>query len=184
MYVIWCVQRRISCVTPAECNLEFICTYLRARPPSAPIRTFVDDWFAYHTGGPFLNRAGRPRWFNRPCPIKNKEALLSMHYISEQAEKVIKNGAGDSLIKEHAVPVRVLRTLFDEMKSPTISEVEKFLLRHYRLGVLTTSDNRLLKEAGLNSSMPKNWDGVDMFARYNSAEIKGRINSNAKTLTL
>ncbi len=166
-------------MTPADCNLEFISTYLRARPPTAPIRTFIDDWFAFHAAGPFLNKSGRPIWFNRPCPVKNKKALLSMHFISEQAELVIENGAGENLIKEHVVPVKVLRTLMEEIQEPTISNIEQFLLRYYRLGVLTASDDRLLKEAGLNSSMPKNWDGNDVFARYNFAEIIGRINSVA-----
>lgn len=102
-----------------------------------------------------------------------------MHFISEQAELVIENGAGENLIKEHVVPVKVLRTLMEEIQEPTISNIEQFLLRYYRLGVLTASDDRLLKEAGLNSSMPKNWDGNDVFARYNFAEIIGRINSVA-----
>lgn len=163
-------------MTPAECTIHYIYTYLKARPPTVPMRTFVDEWFAYHTGGPFLNRSGRPKWLNNPCPIKNKDALLSMHFISEKAEKVIKNGGGERLIKEHSVPVKVLRSLMEDMDYPTTSDVENFLLQHYRIGVLTTSDDQLLKDADVNSSMPYNWDRVDMFARYSHAGVRGRIN--------
>ena len=37
-------------------NLEYMALYIRFKPPSGPLRTFLDDWFAYHSGGSFLNR--------------------------------------------------------------------------------------------------------------------------------
>ena len=168
-------------MTPAECNLEFISTYLKGRPPSAPIRTFVDDWFAYQMGGPFLSKFGRPLWFNKPCPKKKKEALLKMHFISERAKKVIDNEGGADLKKEHAIPVKVLRDLMLEIKNPTTSNVKQFLLKHYKLGVLTASEDKKLREAGLQSKMPEGWDGVDMFARYSFVGIENQQNSLSHT---
>lgn len=134
-------------------------------------RTFVDNWFAYSHGNHMLNSKGRPKWFNNPDPIKEREALLSMHFVSADAKKVLNGELEDRLVKDHAIPIRVLRELIHEMPDQSISSIKTFLMENYRLGVVTKSEDKRLNKNGLRSVMPKDWDKLNWKARYDTAEI-------------
>jgi len=161
-------------MTPAEVNVSYILNYLVHRPPSVPIRTFVDEWFAYHRGGVFLNRNGAPRWFNNPNPVTQREALSQMHFVSDAAQEVLDGESDSRLIKEHAVPVKVLKNLLCRIEEPTHEKVEECLLANYKLGVLTKTEDLLLNSMKLSSSMPLDWDGSNVWARYEVAGICGQ----------
>ena len=49
--------------------------------------------------------------------------------------------------------------------------IEEFLNKYYRLGVLTKAEDIRLNDIKLKSDMPQDWDGNDVFARYKKAEI-------------
>lgn len=140
------------------------------------LRSFIDYWFAYHKQGAFLNSKNNPRWYNNPSPEKDKDALLGMHFISDMAQDVIEQGSSVRLIKEHSIPVNVIRKILIQQKPKTINDIENILLRFYRLGVLTKYEDDILRLKGFNSKMPTSWDFNDsVFSRYEVAGIKGKL---------
>lgn len=137
-------------------------------------RTLVDNWYGYHRAGPFLNSRGRPHWFNN---VQGKDhgklgtALAAMDYISEEAAIALRSQAGN-LVKDHAIPIRALRIAMLEERPSSIEAIREYLLRWYRLGVITQSEHNRLRQLGLVSAMPSDWDERDVFARYLTAGIK------------
>lgn len=139
------------------------------------LRLFLDYWFAYSQGGPFLNRNGKPRWFNNPDPKKNRvrDALLSMHFISKKAMETIKGERDDRLIKEHSIPIAEIFNILHLQTDHSRDQIRVSLEKFYRLGVLTKEEDLKLKKKKLNSKMPSGWtmeNGV--FARYDVIGIK------------
>jgi hypothetical protein len=170
------VKRNIPDEVMKNTYLQYLELYLSAKDENGSLfRTFVDNWYAYHKGGPLLNRNGNPKWFNNPDPIKEREAFLSMDYVSVKAMKLINsNGCGDRLVKDHSVPVKVLRKLIVNQGSGKIldiSRIQEFLEKYYRLGVITKDEDKQFGREGLTSEMPKNWDEIDPFARYHAVGI-------------
>ncbi len=158
----------------ADACVEMLSLYLiRDMRSGSLFRTLVDDWFAYSKGEPYLNKNGNPVWFNNPDPTKPKyrEALLGMDYISIEAKKRI-DGGKRGLVKDHSIPLKkleyLLKDLPEQSKSP--ASVLSFLESHYRLGVLTEDEHKLLK-GKLKSDMPDGWDGRNLQARYKAANI-------------
>ncbi len=140
------------------------------------LRSFIDYWFAYHKQGSFLNSNNNPTWHNNPSPVKDKDTLLEMHFISDMAFDVIEKGSDVRLIKEHSIPVHVIQKILIQQKLKSINEIENILLRFYRLGVLTKDEDDILRLEGLNSKMPASWDfNESVFSRYEVAGIKGRL---------
>jgi len=140
------------------------------------LRSFADYWFAYHKQGPFLNSNNNPKWYNNPSSVKDKDALLEMHFISDMAFDAIEQGSDVRLIKEHSVPVRVLRKILIQQEPKSTTDIENILLRFYRLGVLTKDEDDILCVKGLSSKMPMYWDTTEnVFSRYEVAGIKGKL---------
>ena len=140
------------------------------------LRSFTDYWFAYHKQGPFLNSNNNPKWHNKPSSVKDKDALLEMHFISDMAFDAIEKGSDVRLIKEHSIPLRVIRKILIQQEPKTTTDIENILLRFYRLGVLTKDEDDILRLKGLNSKMPASWDLTEsVFSRYEFAGIKGKL---------
>lgn len=152
--------------------IRHILVAAQARDFSAPWRTFFDNWFAFRVGGPFLNRNSRPHWFNNPCPDRHGEALRRAHFISVTAARVLAGISRDRLVKDHAIPVSVLRDIIFDDQPESLEDVRALMLRHYRIGIITHAEDGELSRAGLRSDMPHGWrrDG-DPFARYREAGI-------------
>lgn len=140
------------------------------------LRSFTDYWFAYHKQGPFLNSNNNPKWHNKPSSVKDKDALLEMHFISDMAFDAIEKGSDVRLIKEHSIPLRVIRKILIQHEPKTTTDIENILLRFYRLGVLTKDEDDILRLKGLNSKMPASWGLTEsVFSRYEFAGIKGKL---------
>ena len=79
---------------------------------------------------------------------------------------------GTRLIHEHVVPRKVLREKLFSITSPTKRKVCNILSK-YCVGVVVTNDeDKELNSLGLRATMPKDWDGKDIWARYSVAKIK------------
>lgn len=152
--------------------LKHILLAVGVRDYSAPFRTFFDNWFAFKEGGPFLNGNSRPHWFNAPSPDKHGQALRRAHFVSQDAARTLGGLARERLMKDHAIPVAVLRDmLFDEQPN-SIEEIRAFMLKNYCFGVITDEEDRKLSAAGLRSRMPRRWAAADgLFARYEAVGI-------------
>lgn len=152
--------------------LEYLVLYLKHYDQDGHLfRNFVDNWFAYSHDEHMLNSKGRPKWFNNPDPIKERDALMSMHFVSANARSILNGNKQGQLVKDHAVPLRVLRELIRELQIQTTSSINLFLKKNYRLGVITKSEDEQLNSNKLRSSMPNGWDRVNWKARYTEAEI-------------
>ena len=102
---------------------------------------------------------------NKPTKF-SKKRIRSLMATKENNNK--------NLRYDHPVPLRVVcEILFslDKINEKNIKFIlEKFIKNG---GVLITKDedNKLTK-MGLKSSMPENWNGEDIFARYKKADIE------------
>lgn len=96
---------------------------------------------------------------------------IEAHYECKvYATNLAKQAPKSEQIVEHVVPLRVIRdALFalDEVNDETVKDV---LDRLYVLCIVTKTQDDLLKEH--KSTMPKNWNGVDVWARYRAAGLK------------
>lgn len=156
----------------AMSTLRHIQIATEARDRAAPFRTFFDNHFAYRSGGPFLSRTGTPLWFNAPCPKRDREALMGAHFVSAEAMRVIAGLSSEALVRDHAIPVRVLRDLLMNAHAPTIQLINGYMQDFYRLGIITRSEDQRLNAAGLRSTMPEGWTGrCSPFARYDVVGI-------------
>lgn len=161
--------------------LEYLKIYHNNKHENGSLfRGFVDDWFAYSyrnkKDNPFLNSKGNPKWFNNPNPIKEKDALLQMHFVSKEAMQIINGKISGRLIKDHAVPIYTLRKLMrNKLRDNADShEIRQFLDKFYTLGVISKGEDDVLNSTQykLKSNMPDDWDEKNMFARYEKAKIK------------
>lgn len=170
----------------ATSYLDHLLIAIEAADRGAPFRTFLDNWYAYEVGGGHLTRGGRPIWFNNPCAVTHQAALASMHFRSEAAARVLaqasvdpaayrrrraEDGLSVRLMVDHAVPLRVLvQAMFDDPTLRTREALRRHLLDNYRLGVITSEEDAILRHHGLTSAMPNPWCGSP-FARYTHARI-------------
>tara|TARA_B100000900_G_C20349543_1_gene621725 strand:- start:95 stop:628 length:534 start_codon:yes stop_codon:yes gene_type:complete len=160
-----------------ESYLRYLKIYLELQNPDGGlIRTFLDNWFAYKMKGNFLTKNNKPRWFNGLNTNKlsdtHKDCLLKMNFISKDAFEAINNKSNTRLMKDHSVPIKIIRMLLQSDLSRSEKNIEKFLNKYYRLGVLTKEEDIRLNDIKLKSDMPQDWDGYDVFARYKKAGIE------------
>lgn len=155
-----------------ESYLKHILIAVEARDCSAPFRTFFDSWFAFKSGGPFLNSSSRPHWFNNPCPSRHGEALRRAHFVSMAAARTLAHLEPNRLVKDHAIPVAVLRDMLFDEQPGSIEEVRLMMQRKYRIGILIHEEDDMLSKSGLRSKMPVGWVKSDSpFARYEQVGI-------------
>jgi len=159
-----------------ESYLRYLKIYIELQNPDGKlIRTFLDSWFAYKMKGNFLTKNNIPRWFNKLNTNKlsdaEKDCLLKMNFISKNALEAIYHKSDTYLMKDHSVPVKIIHKLLQSDLSRSEKNIEEFLNKYYRLGVLTKAEDIRLNDIKLKSDMPQDWDGNDVFARYKKAGI-------------
>ena len=89
----------------------------------------------------------------------------------EVAEQVGKGPLRGILIHEHLVPKKLIREKLLALPSPSAVEI-RILLDAWCIGVVVTKEeDKRLNDCGLGSSMPRDWDGKDVWARYTMAGI-------------
>ncbi len=119
-----------------------------------------------------MKSTGTVQWFNhRELALPRlREAVKSMHYISKDAWDVLTERAPPQrLMKDHAVPVKVLRREVKAKRFATIGQLEQFLIDRYRVGVITKiEDGRLGKV--FKDEMPG--DASSEYARYSNSRVK------------
>jgi hypothetical protein len=159
--------------------LTFIKIHIETQnPDNKLIRSFIDRWFAYKKQGNFLTKGNIERTFNRSdispnnLQVVTKDCLLNMHFISKNALNAINSKSDTRLVKDHAVPVKIISEMLKQVNCPSEASVEKLLLSFYRLGVLTHEEDKTLNQFNLKSAMPNDWDGKNVFARYEKAGIQ------------
>lgn len=77
-----------------------------------------------------------------------------------------------NVIYEHSIPFNMIRDKLMNLDKITLESVSSILEQFHVLAKISVEDDRRLKEAGLNSKMPEDWDGENKFARYESVGIE------------
>lgn len=100
--------------------------------------------------------------------------------IRSQKEKIPKSKSAKTtngkIQVEHVVPRKVIMDLLLEIPKPKKKNVRDTLEKFYRVCRVTVEEHKRLSSVGLRSEMPDNWNGSDLFARYEVANID--IDSN------
>lgn len=155
------------------------------------LRNNLDPWFAQEFGEPFLKSGGRHHHFDNPCAWEHGERLTHEHFwVTPEAEQVLAAGrrrdpavrkgeqraSCHQLKVDHAVPFAVLEklildTLRGRASDRWVSDLRGLLRTYFRRGVLLKWQDEALSKGivpgqRLQSAMPQDWDGRDVFARY------------------
>lgn len=171
----------------ADSYLQHILISVAAGDQAAPFRDFVDNWFAFERGPPFITRGRRPLWFINPCAWQKRNLLQAMHFKSVRAKQILDSAEADTasylalrslgdasarLMVDHSIPLRVLRQrVFLDPALHTLTALKQYLQEHYRLGVISYGEDQRLTQLQLRSAMPTNWDGMNIWARYEAAGV-------------
>ena len=73
---------------------------------------------------------------------------------------------------EHVVPTMVIVNMLMDIKSITNRKVENRLKKYLRVLVVTKEEHQKLNSSGLRYKMPEDWDGKNVWARYEKVGIE------------
>ncbi len=101
---------------------------------------------------------------------------LRLHGQSQKARIPRSNAAvGRPLsecVVEHVVPQMAIVNRLMDMEPLTEESVTDLLTRWFTVVVVTREEHARLNASGLRSTMPPDWDGSDVFARYRGVGIE------------
>lgn len=72
--------------------------------------------------------------------------------------------------QDHSVPLKCIKEILISGKAQKIDHIEATLLKHYRLGLITSAEDQMLTKEGLRQRMPEDCTN-DPFARYRRVGI-------------
>ena len=102
---------------------------------------------------------------------KGSRHLYGDYYTHTSLEKV-RNRDFTGLVFEHIVPKTkyIIKPCEERAKNGTLTVdfIEDLLNRYYKVAVVTVEEDKRLNR----NSMPPDWDGVNIFGRYEEAKIE------------
>ena len=81
-------------------------------------------------------------------------------------------------VVEHVVPKMDIVNRLMDMKPLTTATISELLTNHFMVMLVTHEEHARLNASGLRSTMPREWDGSDIFARYAAVGIEPVRNRN------
>lgn len=128
-----------------QAYLEHIHLHLRSGDPDdGLLKTYMNSWFAHHSGGPFLhkgkgNHAGRPRWLSD----KASKKLLAphLHAASKAARTAHSDGRFEELVIDHTIPSAELVQSLKRRTFANVNELRAFLKSRFTLTLLTKHEH-------------------------------------------
>lgn len=102
-------------------------------------------------------------------PRKSKASIAGF-----RSKNAIGLGYGkQQVVLDHAVPFKYLLAELLKLTEVTANSVEGVLRleKFNTLVLITKEENDLLNASGYGSTMPKDWDGIDILARYKAVGI-------------
>lgn len=109
---------------------------------------------------------------NHATELPGHDNKLGARYISKKAHDQIKKGNRNELIGEHIVPISVVNKLLLELDCPSESEVGNLIKKFSCRAVITTDEDKILKEKKFAKNMPPNWNRVSTMDRYEQSGIE------------
>ncbi len=85
---------------------------------------------------------------------------------------ILQGESDGRLVKDHALPLRILRLKLLDAGIAGRDEIRAYLLRFYRLGLITKEEDDRLNDLRLRQSLPKDSDELEWLARYKHAGIR------------
>jgi len=73
---------------------------------------------------------------------------------------------------EHVVPKMAIVNRLMDMEPLTATAITELLTSRFMVMLVTREEHARLNASGLRSTMPRDWDGSDVFARYAAVEIE------------
>jgi hypothetical protein len=110
--------------------------------------------------------------------VRNQDVYTHKHIERSIAAK---NEIKKEVTLDHAIPMKVLIEKLLTTKDLTAEKVDGLLQQFCVVMVITKKENSLL-DAKYKSSMPLNWNGVDIYARYTAVGIKFENNQRHNLL--
>ena len=114
----------------------------------------------------------------RSIAAKNIERSIAAKHATKNAAK---NAIKKEVTLDHAIPMKELIEKLLTTKDLTAEKVDGLLQQFCVVMVITKEENSLL-DAKYKSSMPPNWNGVDIYARYTEVGIKFENNQTHNLL--
>jgi len=130
------------------------------------LRHFVDQYYCYKNN--HVKRTGAAHW----------ESVVWKGNVSREARRL---GDRKLVVKEHAVPLRVIRQLLVELSRDgdvTIERIARVLDENVVFATISKDEDRLLRSHGLTSKMPEGFRTPghvlfgDRLARYKFSGIE------------
>ena len=121
-------------------------------------------------------KKGMPRWRRAPSRITKKEDadyIRKCHFVSDKVNDVLENGPHVPIRLEHCIPQKVVDKHLRKRNPKTTDQLRSFLDDFVTIGFVTVDEDNKLNE-NYKDSMPEDWDGKNIFARYEAVEIKGQ----------
>lgn len=81
------------------------------------------------------------------------------------------NPAGYSMVNDHAVPVNIIIKKCVETHGDP-EKISKILQKYLHIAIISKKEDAILNKEKLGKNMPKDWDGIDPWARYKEVGIK------------
>ena len=78
----------------------------------------------------------------------------------------------EKLRHEHVVPKKHIIDLLMKVSKPSEDYIFALMTKHCIGAVVTLDEDKRLTDLGYRSSMPENWNGEDVWARYKEARIE------------
>jgi len=105
-----------------------------------------------------------------------QHGILGLHSLSQKAriprsKAAMKKPLGECVV-EHVIPQQVIVNRLMDMKPLTKPAVSKLLKSWYHVRLVTRTEHQRLTKLKLRYTMPPDWNGADIFARYAAAGIK------------
>lgn len=108
---------------------------------------------------------------NRVWSTYFRYALNELEWGSLFLSESMRENPNQQSIHEHTVPFRIIRDKLMTIEEVTVESVSQVLDQFHVVSVISNEEDQKLKDAGLNSKMPEDWDGNNPFARYEKVGI-------------
>ncbi len=110
---------------------------------------------------------------NKSSPsYKGNNNKRNVQFVSDAARPFLTSQG--PTVSEHIIPISVLlNSKIYARAEPTIDTegLIQLVAQYSTMALITNEEDARLRQAKLQSSMPEDWDGVDMFARYKAIGI-------------
>lgn len=97
-------------------------------------------------------------------------------YISLAAEQKLALEPNAPMVADHAIPVSVSLREFDGLERLCTDTVVSLVAKYAVMVLITREEDGCLRRAGLVKSMPPDWDGDELLARYRHIGVATKPN--------